>query len=336
MEAKQKRRADGASGAAPLPHGFEERLAGVQAALLAWFDTEQLALPWRQGRTPYAVLVSEFMLQQTQRERVAPKFEAFLQRFPDLRSLAAASTADVIRAWAGLGYNNRAVRLQQIARRLTAENALLPREVAALRSLPGVGEYTAQAISCFAYDEPVACIDTNVRRVLGRIFAGAEDLSKAEIAMLAERALVRERAADWNAALMDLGALVCRARAPLCPQCPVAGWCAMRSAMDVNGRAGLPRVAEHRASYRTAPRPRRPEPPFSASDRYLRGRIVAVLRELPDGASLPLEELALRATGMALPPQTERVEELASRLLREGLIAAGNDGTGAARYRLPD
>lgn len=336
METKQKRWVDGASGDAPLPNGFAERLAAVQAALLAWFGAEQVALPWRQGRTPYAVLVSEFMLQQTQRERVAPKFEAFLQRFPDLRSLADASTADVIRGWSGLGYNNRAVRLQQVARRLVSANTPLPRDVAALRSLPGVGEYTAQAISCFAYDEPVTCIDTNIRRVLGRIFAGAEEQSKAEIAALAERALVRERAADWNAALMDLGALICRARTPLCPRCPVASWCAARAAGELSDRAELSRVAERRVLYRSARRPRRPEPPFSASDRYLRGRIVAVLRELPDGASLPLEELALRATGMALPPQTERVEALACRLRRDGLIVADDAGTGACRYRLPE
>lgn len=335
MESKQKRQSYAASAAAELPDRFADRLPRVQAALLAWFDAEQIVLPWRQGRTPYAVLVSEFMLQQTQRERVAPKFVAFMRRFPDLRALAAASTADVIRAWSGLGYNSRALRLQQIARHLVAADATLPRDAASLRALPGVGEYTAQAISCFAYDEPVACIDTNVRRVLSRVFCGSDSQSKADIEVLAERALVRERPGDWNGALMDLGVLICRARTPLCPRCPVAEWCAARPMLAAEGQTELLRVAEPAAAYRPRARPRRSEPPFAASDRYLRGRIVEALRELPQGAALSLDELALRASGMALPPQTERVQELAGRLVRDGLIAMDDDGRGA-RYRLPE
>ncbi|HZQ38575.1 MAG TPA: A/G-specific adenine glycosylase [Dehalococcoidia bacterium] len=334
MEAKEKRRA-GAAAEPPPPDGVAERLPRVQAALLAWFDAEQIALPWRQGRSPYAVLVSEFMLQQTQRERVIPKFLAFMERFPDLRTLAAASTADVIRAWSGLGYNSRALRLQQIARQVVTTGGALPSDVEALRCLPGVGEYTAQAISCFAFDEPVACVDTNVRRVLARIFGAAERLSKAGVAVLASRALVRDRPADWNGALMDLGARICRARAPLCGNCPVARWCAARAAFSTEAGSALPRVAEAKPGYRTASRPKRQQPPFTASDRYLRGRIVAVLVELPDGATLAIEDLAVRASGMALPPQTERVRELASRLVREGLIALAENGAGAAGYRLP-
>lgn len=336
MGANAKRQESEAMGKARLPGSVDTRLSRVRAALLQWFDGEQLVLPWRQARTPYAVLVSEFMLQQTQRERVAPKFVAFMARFPDLPSLAQASTADVIRAWSGLGYNSRALRLQQIARRLVSANEALPRDIASLRTLPGVGEYTAQAISCFAYDEPVACIDTNVRRVLARIFCAADSQSKAEISALADRALVRARPGDWNAALMDLGALICKARTPLCGRCPVARWCAARPSFVREEQSKLLRVAEEPARYRVPPRPRRPEPPLAASDRFLRGRIVQVLRELPVGASLSLEELAVRVSGMALPPQTERVLDLAGRLLREGLLVTVEEPSGSPRYRLPD
>lgn len=311
----------------------------VQASLLAWFAREEIDLPWRRDRDPYAVLVSEFMLQQTQRERVAPKFRAFIGRFPTFSALADAAPADVIRAWAGLGYNSRALRLHAIARAVVADPGALSADPARLQTLPGVGAYTAAAIACFAHDAQVACVDTNVRRVLGRVFLG-EEFPKprpARDAELAAAVLPAGRAADWNAALMDLGALVCKARAPRCEACPLAARCRARPRFAASPGTSERRVAEVRPAYRAGEKGarRRSSAPFSATDRYLRGRIVDVLRGLADGEAIGLDGLALAATGMALPPQTERVALLAARLVREGLIVQVIGEDGQAAYRLP-
>jgi A/G-specific adenine glycosylase len=175
----------------------------VQQALLAWFARQGRDLPWRRTRDPYAILVSEVMLQQTQVARVVPRYLDWLERWPTATALAGASTADVIRAWQGLGYNRRAVNLHRAGKRIAAEGW-----PADLTELPGVGSYTAQAIRRFAFGEPVLPEDTNVRRVLGRTGAifGPESAQ----------------------ALMDLGATVCVARVPRCHACPLAADCRSR------------------------------------------------------------------------------------------------------------
>src|SRR5499427_9332608 len=146
-------------------------VARVQAALLEWYARQARDLPWRRTRDPYAILVAEVMLQQTQVDRVIPKWHAWLERFPGLADLAAATRADAIRAWQGLGYNLRAVRLHSIARQVMDEyGGELPRSVEGLLTLDGVGRYTAGAVACFAYEQPVSMVDTNVRRVLSRVF----------------------------------------------------------------------------------------------------------------------------------------------------------------------
>ena len=175
----------------------------MDAALLAWFRVHGRELPWRQTRDPYAILVSEVMLQQTQVERVVPRYLAWLERWPTPEALAAASLADVIRAWQGLGYNRRALNLHGAATRVAAEG--WPND---LTALPGVGTYTAAAIRNFAFGEPVLPYDTNVRRVeerTGHAFGG-----------------------ECAQALMDLGATVCVARIPRCGICPVAAHCPAR------------------------------------------------------------------------------------------------------------
>jgi A/G-specific adenine glycosylase len=175
----------------------------VQAALAAWFAENGRDLPWRRTRDPYAILVSEVMLQQTQVERVVPRYLAWLERWPTAEALACSSLADVIRAWQGLGYNRRAVKLHQAAQRVAADG--WPDD---LTELPGVGPYTAAAVACFAFGRPVVPVDTNVARV-------------------------RERSGivptpDAAQALMDLGATVCLARVPRCGVCPLAGECPSR------------------------------------------------------------------------------------------------------------
>lgn len=213
----------------------EDHRDEVWCALLAWYATQgRTHLPWRHTHDPYAILISEVMLQQTQVDRVLPKYQEFLSRFPTLESLATAPTADVIKAWASLGYNMRAVRLQQIARQAVAEyGGMLPDTLEKLLALKGIGRYTAGAIACFAFGLHVATVDTNIRRVLWRVFRGIEPASwpsgeraQREAFSLAEWALPPGRAYDWQQALMDLGATVCVSRRPLCESCPLTASCA--------------------------------------------------------------------------------------------------------------
>jgi A/G-specific adenine glycosylase len=185
--------------------------------VLAWYRGNGRDLPWRRTRDPYAILVSEIMLQQTQVSRVVPRWTAWLERWPTVESLAAAASADVIRAWSGLGYNRRALSLQRAAR-VVVERGGFPDTYEELLELPGVGPYTASAVACFAFDEQRTALDTNVRRVLTRA-TGTSDVAPPP-----------GRAFEWNQALFDLGATVCLARVPRCEQCPLAEACPSRGA----------------------------------------------------------------------------------------------------------
>jgi len=250
-------------------HGQEVDAAGevddaqrgnVWERLLAWYAAEGRAhLPWRHTRDPYAVLVSEVMLQQTQVERVLPKYREWMARFPKLAALAAASAGEAIQAWAGLGYNSRAVRLHAIARQAVAEyGGALPGTLEGLLVLKGIGRYTAGAVACFAFGLPVATVDTNIRRVLWRVFRGIEpaewpagERAAREVLGLAQWALPPERAYDWQQALMDLGATVCVSRRPLCERCPLRECCAAyaetaRATLFPSGEA-LARLRDERA-----------------------------------------------------------------------------------------
>ena len=210
----------------------------VSRRLRAWFRRHGRSLPWRETRDPYRVLVSELMLQQTQVSRVVDHYARFLTRFPTLRHVAESPPGEVEAAWTGLGYYARARNLHALARRVTDPGGAgaLPREAAALRSLPGVGRYTAGAVSSFAYERRAALVDTNVARVLARVFAPelhpkrARDLGR--IWRIAEAILPRTGALAWthNQALMELGALVCTARVRRCAACPVTALCATHAA----------------------------------------------------------------------------------------------------------
>jgi A/G-specific adenine glycosylase len=187
-------------------------------------------LPWRRTDDPYHILVSEIMLQQTQVDRVVPKYHEFLRRYPSFERLARARPADVRRTWYPLGYNIRPVRLQGIARETLARyGGRLPDDATALRQMPGIGRYTAGAILSFAYRRDAAIVDTNVKRVLGRVFLGARRLGRLRgpraLWELSEALLPAGRAYDYNQALMDFGATWCTPRAPRCPRCPMKGFC---------------------------------------------------------------------------------------------------------------
>ena len=246
-------------------------MIALQRKLLSWYRRDGRAdLPWRVQRDPYYTVVSEYMLQQTQVDRVVPLFVAFIKAFPTIAALAGASTADVLRMWKGLGYNSRAVRLQAFARVVVRDfEGAIPHQAAVLRGLPGIGPYTAAAIRAFAFDLDDAPIDTNIRRIVHRWFFGLEypaSISNAALALRARELVPSGLAHDWNSALMDLGATLCSARAPKCSRCPVAGSCVAAPIDPV-------RLENLRRLHRRTPSPGE-RTKFELSARFARGRIV--------------------------------------------------------------
>ena len=260
-------------------------------ALLAWYRSSARDLPWRSTTDPYPILVSEVMLQQTQVSRVLPAYERFLERFPTAEALASAPLSAVIEAWRGLGYNTRARRLRDTA--VIIANEGWPTTAADLQRLPGVGPYTAAAVAAFAFGEQVAAVDTNGRRVMSRWLG--EPLSGSRLQQAAKAELADD-AADWNQAVMDLGAAVCRPRRPACGDCPVAQWCAD------------PTIYE--------PPPR--QAPFAGSDREVRGSVLRVL----DAARWRDRARVARDTGH---PRA-RVDAAIASLAGDGLVEVGSRG----------
>jgi A/G-specific adenine glycosylase len=208
-------------------------------ALLRWYRAKGRALPWRETRDPYRVLVSEFMLQQTQVSRVVDYYDRFLARFGTVGELAESPPRAVREAWDGLGYYRRAENLHRLARAVVNDHdGRIPDDPAVLRTLPGVGPYTAGAVASFAFERRAAAVDTNVARVLRRVFRNGRALRARQVWELATRILPRERRVVWefNQALMDLGATICTARRPKCVECPVRSACTV--GRKINGRTG--------------------------------------------------------------------------------------------------
>lgn len=309
----------------------------LRSALLAWHRTRGLHAPWRESGDPYHVLVAAVMAQQTQMSRVLPKFDEFVAAFPTVDALAAASTASVLRAWAPLGYNMRALRLHKAAQRIVSMDGW-PRTADELQQIEGIGPFSAAIIASFAFGQPTAAIDVNVVRVLSRL-AGEVDapLPDRSLQSMAGELCSQRSPARWNQAMMDLGAAVCTARKPKCDVCPIARWCRARPLF-----AGPPlhRVAETRAAYRT-------QAPFAGSTRYYRGRIVQALRDLPPGDSMTtrqlLAHLQLAGSAPATSPSAGRASarqdnSLDTTQFRSLLVALRRDGLlriDRARVRLP-
>lgn len=295
----------------------------LQRRLLHWFAEQGRDLPWRRTRDPYLVLVSEIMLQQTQVDRVIPKYLAFLEQFPTLQALADAPTADVIRAWAGLGYNRRAVNLQRTARAVLAEHGgQFPRDVAALRTLPGIGPYTAGAVACFALEQDVAFIDTNIRRVVQRLLIGPEEHGVANEATLLDQAarLVPDNQGwAWNQAIMELGALVCTS-VPACWRCPLQNDCrayAVRRERDEQLFDSTPSVPQPRRQRAVA---ERKEAPYAGSNRFYRGRLIDALRALTPEGHLSLAELGPQVKTDYTSADEPWLRTMATALANDGLI----------------
>jgi len=292
-----------------------------QVALLDWYARHRRDLPWRSDPDPYRVLISEIMLQQTQVDRVIPYFERFTTQFPTFEALAAAPRSDVIRAWAGLGYNRRAVQLHELSAAVVARHGgRLPADRVALLALPGIGPYTAGALLSIAFGQDAVALDTNVARVVRRYaFTSAVDSSapvpppSAPAVRVAAQALVPAgRASDWNQALMDLGSSICTGRRPRCLLCPLQPGCQSAGREDPVGLTG------------------KRQAPFAGSTRYYRGRLLAELRSLPPDSQALLEEVrrAMSARGVAEPPAGWL--SVGQQLARDGLAACEETPDGVA------
>ena len=284
----------------------------VGDVLVDWFARTARDLPWRRPDTdPWAVLVSEVMLQQTPVARVEPVWHEWMARWPTPAALAAASPAEVIRAWGKLGYPRRALRLRETAVALTARHGgAVPPDVATLEALPGIGTYTARAVACFGHGQPQPVVDTNVRRVVARLVHGRAEAAPARAADLTDVAALApadpERAVRFSVAVMELGALVCVARTPRCAACPVRGDCAWRL-------AGSP----------TSDGPPRRVQRFAGTDRQGRGRLLDVLRAAEGPVAAPQLDAAW-------DDAAQRSRCLDS-LLTDGLVEQTPDGL----FRLP-
>jgi A/G-specific adenine glycosylase len=269
--------------------------AGLRGKLLSWFDRERRDLPWRRTKDPYAIWISEVMLQQTQVVTVIPYWERFLQRFPTVNALAEAPLPDVLAHWRGLGYYSRARNLHRAAQLIAARGGVLPSTAAELAELPGFGRYTAGAVASIAFGEQAPLVDGNVARVFSRLFevegAPGDRAREARLWELAAQCVRGDRPGDWNQALMELGALICRSDAPLCLLCPLRDDCGAQ-------RAG--RVDELPARRERAPR----KPLRLAVAVWQRGEKVLLGRRAEKGLfgglwDLPCHELAPGANAAA-------------------------------------
>ncbi|MGJ9372476.1 A/G-specific adenine glycosylase [Nesterenkonia sp. CF4.4] len=294
-----------------LDVGFTPEPTLVHDRVIEWFEDSARPLPWRDPDcTPWGVMVSEIMLQQTPVGRVLPRWELWMQRWPRPVDLAQAPTAEVLTAWDRLGYPRRALRLQAAAQAMVEHHhGEVPSTAAELRALPGVGEYTAAAVACFAFQKPEVVVDTNIRRVHARAFTG--DALPGKTYTSTQRRLAHElmpateaddgaTACAWNASAMELGALICTARSPQCQVCPVADLCAWRA-------AGYPPPTEEQQTRGQ---------PWAGTDRQVRGAIMAALRT---GATMARQELL---QGLPLPEASqEQRSRCLDSLLRDGLAA---------------
>jgi A/G-specific adenine glycosylase len=267
-------------------------------ALLEWGAPNLRDLPWRRTRDPWNILVSEVMLQQTSVDRVLPKYEAFLQRFPQPCALAESPLGDALQLWSGLGYPRRCRNLHAAATCIVNDHdGCVPSELDALLALPGIGPYTARAVQCFAFEEVVAVVDVNVSRVLSRI--DGAPMAARPLQHLADSLVPHDSAWVWNQVMMDFGAQQCTARTPQCSTCPVRTLCRWK------GKGVDPALGSAGVS--------RPQMRFSGSDRQARGRAI---KAVIDGTSSPLAII----DAMQLSDDTERAERLLKDLVTEGLL----------------
>lgn len=286
-----------------------ESVVRVSESVQQWFSVERRELPWRgAGVDPWAVMVSEFMLQQTPVARVLPVWREWLARWPTPADCAGASLAEVITQWGRLGYPRRAKRLHACAQEIVDQHGgVVPGDEMTLRSLPGVGEYTAAAIACFAFGHPTVVVDTNIRRVHARVFSGRQYPDRSYSA--AERALATRlvdqldvrQVPGWNIGVMELGALVCTAKAPKCEVCPLKSCCGWVA-------SGCPESSA----------PRRLGQDYYGTDRYVRGLVLGLARD----AGGPCAAVSVSQ----LWADQEQLAKAVASLIQDGLLVRCADG----------
>ena len=283
----------------PTPGG-----KGFTQALLRWARKSRRDLPWRSTRDPWAVLVSEIMLQQTQVSRVEAKYRAFLDRWPTPRDLAEVELSELLKFWLGLGYPRRARNLHRVAQQITKlHGGVVPSELDQLLVLPGIGPYTARAVMVFAFESRTGVVDTNVGRLLARWSGHSLPAKNAQ--EIADNLVPQGRSWEWNQGLFDLAATVCTKRNPKCDSCPVKSWCAWQGMGEdpADGSAGVSKKQR----------------PFEGSDRQARGRLLAAL-------ALGPIEISEAAAVMARANQPRRSVRIVEDLRNEGLITSKGDG----------
>ncbi len=297
--------------------------SALRRRIIQWYRRHARVLPWRNQHDSWAVLVSEFMLQQTQASRVAAKFDAWMTRFPDVHTLARARRCDVLLAWSGFGYNRRAISLHECARVIVRDHGgTIPADPAVLITLPGIGRYTAHAVACFAHGCTVPVVDVNIRRVLSRVLMvqnrERDMMAESDAWMHAVRLLPRRNGSLWNQALMEFGAVVCTARRPQCDACPLARSCPSHGRLEPAERAGA-------AGPRIVPR------------RIHRGRVVEMLRRMPGHAATP-EDIARHLHPDAAGMREDRLLDILTSLERDGMVRlsrrSADAGGGIMRVRL--
>ena len=279
--------------------------------LFYWYKSSARELPWRKTRDPYQILVSEIMLQQTQVSRVIDKYNAFIRQFPNVYSLATAPSSEVIRAWSGMGYNKRAVNLHRAANIIVHDhNGEVPKSMEALISLPGVGRYTASAIRNFAFGFQVPVVDINIQRVLGRVDRGALfDTDKLAWETAAKYLPSEEKTPEWNQSLMDLGAMVCTARNPVCESCPLV----------LNCSASIKFISMKDGKHTQTNLANKKKKKFFGSNRYYRGLIISELRD----RTKPIQ---IDKLGKLIKPDYSStgdaiwISDIISGLIKDGLI----------------
>lgn len=277
------------------------------ARLFRWFDRNGRDLPWRKTRDPYKILVSEIMLQQTQVERVLRKYPEFLRRFPTAKSLALASSPDLLRAWQGMGYNRRAQHMRAFVRIVVDKlQGRFPRDAAALREMPGMGPATTASFLAFAFGEEVPALDTNVRRVIQRIFFGRRAVSIDRLSSLGKELIPAGGGWKWNQAMMDLGALVCKSRGPQCHACPFRAGCRSYPAI----------LAPYPVKKPARKEPRHQDLPYP--NRIYRGRVVEYLRNHENAG---IEEVGKAIESRFRRRHTGWLNGLVEKLARDNLIA---------------
>ncbi|MEK6868338.1 MAG: A/G-specific adenine glycosylase [Nanoarchaeota archaeon] len=270
----------------------------IQKTILNWYKQSGRQLPWRQTTDPYKILVSEMMLQQTQVDRVIPKYYAFLEKFPTVNSLANAPTADVLTMWSGLGYNRRALYLQKCAQAIKGKyDGKFPETTEELLALPGLGKYTVAAVQSFANNKDIVVIDVNIERIFKRIFYGKIESAEA----IAQHILPKNESRNWHNALMDIGALFCTAKNPRCDICPVKQFCT-----SANNKERIEATWKKKNVV-----------PFKESDRIVRGTILKMLTTQNGQDKNAIYEQLLQRN---IKREKEKFEEIIAQLEKDGLV----------------